>query len=120
MRLKLVLIASLLATLIGAGGSIAIVLALFGSLEVLRHPTLKVAGTFLLPIATTAWAGIFIYRHTARRRRLQATLATMLTLLLTVATFISAVLLASRQARTRSAPATRPRAFGYTSAGLSV
>jgi hypothetical protein len=111
MRLKLVLIVSLLATLIGAGGSIGIIRALFGSLAVLLHPSLKVAATFLLPIATTAWAGIFIYRHTARRRRLQVTLATILTLFLTVAAFTFAVLIASRQAR-MSAPIERPRALG--------
>ena len=35
----------------------------------------------LLPLAFAAFAGIFVYRHTARRRKLQAFLTVLLTLI---------------------------------------
>src|SRR5215211_6699766 len=71
MRLKLVLIASSLAAIAGAGSCIALVLGVF-SRQALSSPGLLVASTFLLPLATIIFASIFVYRHTARRRRLQA------------------------------------------------
>ena len=87
MRLKLVLIASLLAAVVGAGSCIALVFGLF-SRQALSNPNLPVASTFLLPLATIIFASIFVYRHTARRRRLQAVLTLVLATLLTIALFI--------------------------------
>src|ERR1043166_852763 len=71
MRLKLVVLASLLAAVAGAGSCIALVLVVF-SRQALSSPGLLVLSTFLLPLATIIFASIFVYRHTARRRRLQA------------------------------------------------
>ena len=51
MRLKLVLIASLLAAVAGAGSCIALVLGVF-SRQALSNPGLLVVSTFLLPLAT--------------------------------------------------------------------
>lgn len=90
MRLKLVLIASLLAAVLGAGSSIAIILAVFSNLHPIRSPSLLVLATFLLPLGTCLLASIFVYRHTARRRRLQAVLTAMLSILLGLAAFIVA------------------------------
>ena len=67
MRLKLVIAASLLAAIVGAGSCIALVLGVF-SVKALSSPGLLVASTLLLPIATIIFASIFVYRHTARRR----------------------------------------------------
>ena len=68
MRLKLVAITSLLAAVVGAGSCIALVLGVF-SRQALASPGLLVLSTFLLPLATIIFASIFVYRHTARRRR---------------------------------------------------
>jgi hypothetical protein len=95
MRLRLVIAASLLAAVVGAGSCIALVLGVF-SVKALSSPGLLVASTLLLPAATIIFASIFVYRHTARRRRLQAFLTAILSILLTLALFVSASILSAR------------------------
>jgi len=84
MRLKLVLLASLLAAVAGAGSCIGLVLGVF-SRQALASPGLLIVSTLLLPLAAIIFASIFVYRHTARRRRTQAFLTFVLATLLTVA-----------------------------------
>ena len=96
MRLKLVLIASLIAAIAGAGSSIAIVLAVFASVKPVSGPGLLVISTFLLPAAAITFASVFVYRHTARRRKLQALLAAMLATLLSLGLFLLASILSAR------------------------
>ena len=95
MRLKLVIAASVLAAIVGAGSCIALVLGVF-SAKALSNPGLLVTATLLLPIATIAFASIFVYRHTARRRKLQAFLTAILAILLTLAFLITASILSGR------------------------
>ena len=95
MRLRLVIAASLLAAIVGAGSCIALVLGVF-SVKALSSPGLLVASTLLLPTAAIIFAAIFVYRHTARRRRLQALLTAILATLLTFVLFVSASILSSR------------------------
>ena len=95
MRLRLVIAASLLAAIVGAGSCIALVLGVF-SVKALSSPGLLVASTLLLPAATIIFASIFVYRHTARRRRLQAFVTALLAMLLTLALFVFASVLSSR------------------------
>ena len=95
MRLKLVAIASLLAAVAGAGSCIAIVLGVF-SRQALHSPGLLLTATFLLPLATIIIASIFVYRHTARRRRLQAFLTLVLATLLTLSFLVVASILTAR------------------------
>jgi len=95
MRLKLVLAASVLAAIVGAGICIALVLGVF-SVKALSSPGFLVSSTLLLPIATIAFASIFVYRHTARRRKLQAFLTAIIAILLTIAFFIAAAILTGR------------------------
>lgn len=95
MRLKLVIAASLIAAVAGAGSCIALVLGVF-SVKVLSSPSLLAAATLLLPILTIVFASIFVYRHTARRRKLQAFLTAILATLLTLSIFILASILTSR------------------------
>jgi uncharacterized membrane protein YfcA len=95
MRLKLVIAASLLAAIVGAGSCIALVLGIF-SVKALSNPGLVVTSTLLLPIATITFASIFVYRHTARRRRLQAFLTAILAILVTLGMLIAASILSSR------------------------
>ena len=96
MRLKLVVITSLLAAVVGAGSCIALVLGVF-SRQALTRPGLLVASTFLLPLATIIIAAVFVYRHTARRRRLQAFLTLVLATLLTVSIFVVTSILTARR-----------------------
>ena len=95
MRLKLVLLISLIGALIGAGASIAIIVATLGSWQKLADPTLaKNSGTiaiFLIPMTTAAMGSFFVYRHTARRRKLQAALTGILILLLCLIAFIATI-----------------------------
>ncbi|MFN2498837.1 MAG: hypothetical protein ABR557_07125 [Pyrinomonadaceae bacterium] len=96
MRLKLVLLCSLIAAVIGAGGAITIILFVFSSLTPLTKPEALVFSTFLLPLVATLIASIFVYRHTARRRKLQAALTTLISLLLILAALLLASIVTSR------------------------
>src|ERR671910_933842 len=95
MRLRLVIAASLLAAIVGAGSCIALVLGVFSE-KALSSPGLLVASTLLLPAGAIIFASIFVYRHTARRRKLQAFLTAILATMLTLALFVSASILNSR------------------------
>lgn len=95
MRLRLVLAASLLAAIVGAGSCIALVLGVF-SVKALSSPGLLVTATLLLPLGTIIFASIFVYRHTARRRRLQALLTAILATVLTLGLFVCASILSAR------------------------
>lgn len=96
MRLKLVFAASALAALVGAGSCIALVLGLFSS-KALSSPGLLVVSTLVLPLATIVIAAVFVYRHTARRRKLQALLTAVIAMLLTLTLFILASILSTRR-----------------------
>jgi len=104
MRLKLIIFTSLLAALVGSGASIAIVLGAFSSLKPLNTPGVLVLSTFLLPAGAIVWATVFVYRHTARRRKLQATMTALLGLLLALGTFTATVVITSRAARVPAQP----------------
>lgn len=97
MRLKLVLISSLIAALAGAGSAIAIIVSVFSSIHPITTPGLLMASTYLLPILTTLLASIFVYRHTARRRKLQAILTAMIASLLTILIFVLASIIMARR-----------------------
>ena len=97
MRLKLVLISALVAAVVGAGLAIAIILSVFSSLKPITVPGLLVVSTYLLPALTTLLASIFVYRHTARRRRLQAMLTAIIALLLILALFVLASIATARR-----------------------
>src|SRR6185436_5986449 len=105
MRLRLVFLCSLIAAVIGAGGAITIILFVFSSLTPLTKPGALVFSTFLLPLVATLVASIFVYRHTARRRKLQAALTALISLFLTVAIFLCASFATSRYLPVPSDPA---------------
>jgi cytochrome bd-type quinol oxidase subunit 2 len=93
MRWKLLVIASLAAALFACGLWSALVIGAFGTArELARHDWLLLASTLVAP-AIAVYAGIFVYRHTARRRRTQAALTVIAALLLTVGTYFVASLL---------------------------
>ena len=106
MRLKLVIAASSLAAIAGAGSCITIVQFAFSSLLPVGRPGLLVGATFLLPIAAIVIAAIFVYRHTARRRKLQAFLTALISTILSLCLLMGAYLLNARQVPKE--PITRP------------
>jgi len=97
MRLKLVLISALIAAVAGAGSAIAIILSVFSSLKPITTPGLLVVSTYLLPLLATLLASVFVYRHTARRRRLQAVLTAIIALVLTILLFVLASIVTARR-----------------------
>jgi small-conductance mechanosensitive channel len=96
MRLKLVLISALIAAVVGAGSAIAIILSVLSSLKPGTAAGLLVVSTYLLPTLATLLASIFVYRHTARRRRLQAVLTAIIALVLTIFLFVLASIITAR------------------------
>ena len=83
MRWKLLLLASLVAAILGFGLWCALTVALFGTAtELARHDWIFLA-SFLLPLGLAIFSGVFVYRHTSRRRKTQAILSALLTLVLT-------------------------------------
>lgn len=94
MRLKLVIIASLLAAAIGSGCSIALIIWTLGSLKrITDHAVSRHDWTFLLPLFFAGLASLFVYRHTARKRKLQAALTAVLAILFSVIAHIAALLI---------------------------
>ena len=96
MRLKLVFTSSVVAATIGAGSAIAIILWMFSSLRPIAAPGSLVLATFLLPALAILLASIFVYRHTARRRKLQAALTVLISLVFTITLFAIAWIVTSR------------------------
>jgi hypothetical protein len=99
MRLKLVLLAALLGTLLGAGAPIAIFAATMGWSAFYparfgyQTDTWLTLLMYLPPLLTAIFAGFFVYRHTARHRKLQAIITGLLVIILCVIAYIAAVLL---------------------------
>jgi hypothetical protein len=96
MRLKLVFISSVVAAMVGAGSAIAIILWVFSSLKPLAAPGSLVLATFLFPAGAVLLAAFFVYRHTARRRKLQAALTVLISLVLTIGLFVIGSIVTSR------------------------
>ncbi|HEX8493123.1 MAG TPA: hypothetical protein VF658_09805 [Pyrinomonadaceae bacterium] len=111
MRWKLLLTVSLLATIVGAGSALALVYAVIRPAETSARPSFIALGALLLPIAAITLASIFVYRHTARRRRLQAMLTALLASVLTLTIFLLCSVLYTKP-RPAPTPAPAPRNVG--------
>ena len=97
MRWKLLLATSMVATVVGAGATLVIAFGLLGSLARLNSPDWVVIVTLLIPVAATISASYFVYRHTARRRRLQALLTALFIAGLTLTTLILSAMISARR-----------------------
>ena len=106
MRWKLVLIASLIAALVGAGAPLGIVFGLTDLINSFTRPNIIIFSTLLIPVLATTAASFFVYRHTARRRQIQAMLTALLTIFLTLTILLSGSILFSKPAPV-TAPAPR-------------
>lgn len=94
MRWKLIILASLVAAIIGFGCWGAITIAFFGSAINLAHHDWILPASLLLPIGMAIFGAVFVYRHTARRRRLQAAITAILTILFTTLAYCGALVVA--------------------------
>lgn len=90
MRWKLLVIASLAAAFIGCGLWSALVIGVFGSARILARNDWLLLATMLLPVGIAVYSGIFVYRHTARRRKTQASITLVLALLLSLVAYLIA------------------------------
>lgn len=100
-RWKLLIITSLSAALIGAGGDLALAYWLQSRSNPSSAGGAFVAGIILIPLIFVTLAGIFVYRHTARRRKLQAAATVLLSIILTLATLYAVTLILDRRAPAR-------------------
>jgi hypothetical protein len=97
LRWKLLIAASLLAFVVGTGACVFMVrlLAARGG-GVL--PAWAALVALALPVACVVYASIFVYRHTARRRTLQAAATALLASMLTLAALLLGSLLTNVRA----------------------
>ena len=87
MRWKLLVIVSVAAAFIACGLWSALVIGVFGTARALARNDWLLFASTVIPLAISAYSAVFVYRHTARRRKTQATIAVMLALLLTLGTY---------------------------------
>lgn len=82
MRWKLLIITSLTAGLVAFCLWEVLIHLIFGSVGPVRSYKLSLIASALVPLALAAFAGLFVYRHTSRRRKTQAAITVLLTLIL--------------------------------------
>jgi hypothetical protein len=88
-RWKLLIITSLVVALINAGVMRALAYWMAQSMRPRGVSTVAVSGIIMIPLIFIMIASVFVYRHTARRRKLQAALTALFALALTVATIFA-------------------------------
>ena len=107
MRWKLLLPASALAALFALGLWSGLTVALYGTArELMRHQS-AFRASLLVPSLMTVLATVFVYRHTARRRKTQAVLSALLTLLILVLGYLVLATVAPRKFPITRMPASR-------------
>lgn len=109
MRWKLLILAPLSAATAGAGACFAAARFLLDPSRGLTQVGWVAAATLIVPVAATVFATVFVYRHTARRRALQAATTALLAALLTLTALALGSLLTRRPAP-ELLPATKPSA----------
>ena|SRR5213593_3414102 len=90
MRWKLLVLTSLMAALVAFGLWCAFAVGLYGSARVMARNDWRLLASAAVPIVMAALASVFIYRHTAKRRKLQAVISALLTLMLAVDVYFTA------------------------------
>jgi hypothetical protein len=83
MRWKLLILVSAGAAMVAVIIWSTLTIAIFGSARVMAQSDLRLFGSLIIPLAGAIFAGFFVYRHTARKRKTQAVITVLLSLLLT-------------------------------------
>jgi len=90
MRWRLLVLTSFAAAVVACGLWSTLAIALFGSArELARHDPFLLASA-ALPLVFIVYAGVFAYRHTARRRKTQAMITAVVALFLTIGFYLAA------------------------------
>ena len=97
MRWKLLVLASVAAAVLGIGLWSLFTIIFYGNARELAQHHWILFLSVLLPFSLIVYAGIFVYRHTARRRKTQAILTMLLSLMLTPAIYLGATSLFPNQ-----------------------
>jgi hypothetical protein len=87
MRWKLLVIASFAAALISCGLWSALAIGVFGSARALARNDWLLLSSLIIPLSIAVYSAVFVYRHTARSRRTQATFTVILTLIFTLVAY---------------------------------
>jgi uncharacterized membrane protein len=90
MRWKLLVLVSFVAALVACGVWSLLIMIIFGSERPIQPHDWLLLASAAVPLALAGFAGFFVYRHTARRRKTQAVLTVLLTLLLSIAACVTA------------------------------
>ncbi len=90
MRWRLLVITSFAAAVVACGLWSTLAITFFGSAaELARHGWIWLASA-AVPLVFIVYAGVFAYRHTARRRKTQAIITAILALFLTIGFYLAA------------------------------
>ncbi|HKS26802.1 MAG TPA: hypothetical protein VJS44_03235 [Pyrinomonadaceae bacterium] len=109
MRWKLLIITSLVAAIVGAGGSLALALGLTGTARRPAALDIYVILMLIVPVLAVFFATLFVYRHTARWRKAQALSTALLSILLTLTMLIAGSMFLAPGASEQGPPAPPPR-----------
>lgn len=109
MRWKLLIITSLVAAITGAGGTLGLALGLTGSTRQPAALDIYVILMLLVPVLAVFFASLFVYRHTARWRKVQALSTALLSIFLTLTFLITGSLLLAPGPVEQGPPAPPPR-----------
>jgi amino acid transporter len=109
MRWKLLIITSLAAALVGAGSWLGVALGLTGSTKRPAAFDAYLLLALIFPVAAIFFASLFVYRHTARWRKVQALSTALLSILLTLTILLAASMLTAYAPSEQGPPATPPR-----------
>ncbi len=90
MRWKVIILVSAAAATLSCLLWCALAIAIFGSAAMLAGHKVLFALSLVIPLGLIAFASTFVYRHTARKRRTQAVITAVLSLLLTPVLYLAA------------------------------
>jgi len=88
MRWKLLVFASIIAAILSVALWSMFAIIIFGSARVMAQEDWRLLCSLVIPLGVLALASTFVYRHTSKRRKLQAFLATIFTFVLTLVFYV--------------------------------
>jgi len=94
MRWKLLITTSVAAALVGFSVWCGLAIGVFGSARALARNDGLLLASIMIPLTVAGAGGFFAYRHTARRRKLQALITILLAIFLTIVVYLAASIFA--------------------------